>query len=188
MIPNRTMPSLPIPNPVLMSLAIAGAISALEVVGWFILSPHFTRLLPLGRPVPPELPTPAGDALEREERGSGAYVTWRWHPRSRALLFRRRLEPGRKPYCIGRLQLDHRGGWQLAWAPFPFFAWPAAGAAWFAGLVGLGWARTPGGGAVAMGATFLFGLVILANLWLSRRAFDSLVWPELQEQLREWLR
>ena len=182
------MSSLPLPTPLLLSLAIAAAFTALEVVGWFILCPRFTRLLPFRRPVPEGLPIPEGEDLRTEQRGRGEHVAWRWHPGSRALLFRRRLEPGRKPYCIGRLHLGQDGRWSLQWAPFPFFTWPAAAAAWVAVLLGLGWAAMPGGIVVMSMASSLFLLVIAANLWLSRRAFDSLIWPEMQEQLRGWLR
>jgi hypothetical protein len=182
------MSSLPMPAPVLASLAIAAAITALELVGWLILCPRFTRLLPFRRSVPEGLPTPKGEDLRTEQRGRSEHVAWRWHPGSRALLFRRRLELGRKPYCIGRLHLDHDGRWVLQWAPFPLFAWPAAAAAWVAVLLGLGWAALPGGLLVMTIASALFLLVIGANLWLSRRAFDSLIWPEVKEQLREWLR
>ena len=181
------MATLTAHTPVLISLAIAAGITSLELVGWFILCPRFTRLLPFQRPVPEGLPTPQGRQLEQEQRGSGERVAWRWHPGSRALLFRRRLEPGRKPYCIGRLSLDRGGRWALKWAPFPFFTWPAAVGVWIAAFLGRGWLDIPGGSLVALAATALFALVIAANLWLSRRAFDHIVWPELQEQVRDWL-
>jgi hypothetical protein len=177
----------PLPAPLLLSLAIAAGIVLLELLGWVILHPGYARLLPLRRTPPPDLPTPRGATLGEPRRGSGEHVTWRWDPRARAVFFRRRLELGRKPYCTGRLQLDGRGAWALSWAPFPFFAWPAAGAAWIAMLLAVGWAQLPGGLLVMALATGLFGLAIAANLWLSRRAFERLIWPELQEQLRDWL-
>jgi len=167
-------------------MAIAAAIGVLELVGWFTLCPRYTRLLPFRREVPPDLPVPTGDLLARDERGAGDRVAWRWRAGSRAVIFRRRVEPGRKPYCIGRLQLTDRG-WVLSWAPFPFFAWPAALAAWFAVLLGLGWGSTPGGTVIMGAATALFLAAIAANLWLSRGAFERWVWPELQEQVRDWL-
>jgi len=181
------MESLPFPTPVLLSLAIAAFVGVLELVGWFILCPRYSRLLPFRKEVPADLPLPTGEVLNRDERGRGEYTVWRWHAGHRALIFRRRLEPGRKPYCIGRLQLDDQGGWSLSWAPFPFFAWPAAAAAWFILLIGLGWAHSPGGGVMMTVASALFVLVIVANLYLSRRAFDRIVWPELQEQVRDLL-
>jgi hypothetical protein len=179
------MDSLPLPPPLLASLLITAGFIALELVGWLILHPRYARLLPFRRPVPEDLPRPKGDEIERAWCGSGERVTWRWHPGSRALLFRRRLEPGRKPYCIGRLHLDARGRWQLQWAPFPFFAWPAAISAWVVTLLALGWAAMPGGALIMGVATLLFLLAIAANLHLSRRAFERVVWPELQRQLRE---
>ncbi len=181
------MATLPIPAPVLLSLAIAAGIIALEVAGWVILCPRFTRLLPFRRAVPGELPTPRGEERAQQRRGSGEHVTWRWHPGSQALLFRNRIELGRKPYCIGRIRLDGQGRWSLAWAPFPFFSWPAGAAAWFAYLLGIGWAETPGGSLVTVMASAIFLLVILSNLYLSRRAFDRIVWPEMQQQLQDWL-
>jgi len=181
------MENFPLPIPVMWSIVITGVIVALEAAGWFILTPRYARLLPLRRPAPVGLPTPQGDQLTQPARGRGEYVAWRWDPGSRSLLFRRRLEPGRKPYCIGRLHLDATGRWTLSWAPFPFFAWPAATAAWFVLLVGLGWAHTPGGGVMVSVATAIFLAVVLANLALSRAAFDRKVWPEAQEQLRGWL-
>ena len=181
------MVTLPVPTPALISVAIAGAISAQELLGWFILCPRFSRLLPFQRPVDPGLPTPAGPALDQPARGSGEQVTWRWHPGSRALLFRRRITPGRKPYSMGRLHLGRDGRWSLRWAPIPFFSWPAACAAWFAWLLGIGWADSPGGGVIMAMASGLFLSVVLANLYISRRSFDRVVWPELQRQLREWL-
>ncbi len=179
------MESLPLP--VVLSMAIAAGFSALEILGWALLSPSYGRLLPLRRPVPADLPIPGAEDRQREHRGRGERVTWRWHPGSQALIFRRRVELGRKPYCIGRMRLDDNDRWQLSWAPFPFFAWPAVAAAWVAVLLGLGWAAIPGGLVVMSLATAMFLLVTAANLWLSKRAFERMVWPELQEQVRDWL-
>jgi hypothetical protein len=176
-----------IPVQLLTSIAIAAAITALELAGWLTLSPLYSRLLPLRKPVPPDLPVPSDASRRQDRRGRGAYVTWRWHPRSQTLIFRRRIELGRKPYSVGRLRLTERGQWELSWAPFPLFAWPAAVAAWIAMLLAVGWAAVPGGMLVMALATGLFGLAVVANLWLSRRAFERHIWPELQEQVQDWL-
>ncbi len=187
MIASCTMVDLPLPAPVLMSIAIAAALIALELLGWFALSPRLARLLPFAGEVPRGLPTPGGARLSEPARGTGPHVAWRWHPGSRARIFRRRLEPGRKPYCIGCLSLDARGAWRLRWAPFPLFGWAAATASWFAAILGLGWTALPGGLLISGAASLLFLLAIAANLHLSRRAFERLVWPEAQQQLRVWL-
>lgn len=181
------MPSSIFPTPVLLSLAIAGGVAALELVGWLILCPRFTRLLPFRRPIPTHLPVPTGERRGQPTRGRCERVVWRWFPGPGAWVFRRRVEPGRKPYCIGRLELRADGRWVLSWAPFPFFSWPALLAAWVAVLIGLGWTAMPGGTLVAGVATLLLLLVVAANLHLSRLAFERVVWPEAQQQLEDWL-
>jgi len=165
------MPSLPPLEPALMSVAIAAIVCALELVGWSMLSPRYARLLPSRRPVPDELPVPRGEELVREHRARGEKVIWRWHPGARAVIFRRRLEPRRRPYFMGCLQLRTDGSWSLSWAPTPLFGWPAAVGAWFAVLLVLGWAAVPGCAPIMGVATTLLLLIIAANLHLSLRAF-----------------
>ncbi len=172
---------MPVPAPVAVSLLIAGGIAALELLGWAaLLQPYFVLLPFRGRL--DSLPKVSNPAELEDFAGNGTYTTWRWHAASRSLLFRRRVELGRRPYCSGRLVLKQDGSWELRWAPFPFFAWAAGVAAFFAYLFGLGYPS----GFVLPGSVVLL-LVVAANLWLSRRAFVGKVWPELRSELSRWL-
>ncbi len=175
-----------LPAPVLYSLAMASGVALLELLGWYLMSPWLHSLLPLRLPVP-ELPRVTVPDRLADFSGSAEYVTWRWRPAQRAVHFRRRVELGRKPYSMGSLRLQADGSWELAWAPFPFFSWVAI-MAWL--LVYLGaWVlpRSAMGPGFAVLAVVAFVAVISANLYLSRRAFLSRIWPELRRELLDWL-
>ncbi|MFH1466966.1 MAG: hypothetical protein ABIO70_21465 [Pseudomonadota bacterium] len=177
------MPSLALPPAVLASLAVAGVVAGVEVLGWALLAPLYGRLLPFSRAVA-DLPRVRDPKVLDDFYGSGRHVTWRWRPGAQAILFRRRIEPSRRPWSTGALFLRADGSWRLAWAPFPFFTWAAVAAAWVAWLLGQG-ARLPL--PLFAGASGVLVLVIAANLWLSRQAFLRLVWPELRGELVGWV-